>query len=123
MCLSSHSTESKARRVPDGLPGVCFHGPGAVQVVVVGSRVAGGQDAPGSGSMDVTTTLRCRDRGTWGNLLQASGVAAVLLLLKTKTNTSALYEHQEITMISLVLSFLYLFTSIVLLGGHYPLWN
>jgi len=42
---------------PDGLAGVGLDGPGAVQVVVVRSRVPGGQDAAGDGPCDVSSTL------------------------------------------------------------------
>lgn len=46
--------------VPDGLPRVCLYHPGAVEVVVVGSRVSWRQDASWSGSMDPPTTFRCK---------------------------------------------------------------
>jgi len=41
----------------DSLPWVCLYDPGAVKVVVIRSRIAGRQDAPRGGGMDLTTTL------------------------------------------------------------------
>lgn len=45
---------------PDGPPGVRLHHPGAVQVVVVGRRVARRQEAARAGRVDPAAALRCK---------------------------------------------------------------
>lgn len=45
---------------PDGPPGVRLHHPGAVQVVVVGRRVARRQEAARAGCVDPAAALRCK---------------------------------------------------------------
>lgn len=57
--------------VPDGLPWVRLYHPGAVEVVVVGSRVSWRQDASWSGGVDPPTTFRCKGFKKWASLLQA----------------------------------------------------
>lgn len=62
--LARHRAPSPG--LPDGLPRVGLDDPRAVQVVVVGSWVARGQEAPRGGHVDLASTLRCERHGDTG---------------------------------------------------------
>lgn len=110
----SPSRWSRTGHAPDGPPGVGLDDPGAVQVVVVGSRVAGGQQAPRGGCVDLPAALRCKTQ-TWEG---HAGVTGLFSYKETAHRACVSYitHHKPLPVYRF---FLFLFPSIALKGRHF----